>query len=142
MSASKHRLYWRLQLAAHYLQKKADRTLLLEANISTAQTGVLTVISRGQDVTQKDVAVALGLNESAITAMVRKLIALKYVERRKSDKDARARILELTKLGQEIQNNVKPPFKSINNQIETVLDKGEIANLSDYLQRLTRSFEK
>ena len=28
MSASKLKLYWRLQLAAHFLQKQADRDLL------------------------------------------------------------------------------------------------------------------
>ncbi|WP_108810698.1 MarR family transcriptional regulator [Sphingorhabdus sp. Alg231-15] len=141
MSASKQRLYWRLQLAAHFLQKRADRELKRKANITTAQTGVLAVIANGSEVTQKDIATALGLNESAVTAMVRRLIALDYVTRQRSEVDQRSRLLTLTDLGKEVQQNVRPPFKKINDKIEDVLDDDEIDKLADYLTRLTRSFE-
>jgi DNA-binding MarR family transcriptional regulator len=140
-SAAQHNLYWRLQLAAHFMQKRADRNLGSDAGISTAQTGVLAVIAKGQDVTQKDVAKALGLNESAVTAMVRRLIALDYVARRKSDKDARAKILTLTDSGIAVQKNVRPPFRKINEEIASALTESEMAQLSDYLERLTRTFE-
>ncbi|WP_109356336.1 MarR family winged helix-turn-helix transcriptional regulator [Sphingorhabdus sp. EL138] len=140
MSASKLKLYWRLQLAAHFLQKRADRDLLESGNVTTAQLGVIAVIGNGTDVTQKDVAVALGLNESAITAMVRRLIGLGYVERQKSEHDGRAKLLNLTDDGHAIHQNTRPPFKKINNRIESVLDDTEIENLADYLERLTETF--
>ncbi len=140
MSASKLKLYWRLQLAAHFLQKRADRDLLESGNITTAQLGVIAVIGNGTDVTQKDVAVALGLNESAITAMVRRLIGLGYVERQKSEHDGRAKLLSLTDDGHAIHQNTRPPFKKINTRIESVLDDTEIENLADYLDRLTETF--
>lgn len=141
MSASKLRLYWRLQLAAHYLQKNADRELLAKANITTAQTGVMTVIANGKGVTQKHVAEALGLNESAVTAMVKRLVSLDYIERRQSDSDARARILTLTPLGKEVQTSVRPPFRKINKRIEETLSSEEVENLADYLERLTSAFK-
>jgi len=141
MSASKHKLYWRLQLAAHFLQKHADGELLKKGNITTAQTGVLTVIANGSNVSQKDVAVALGLNESAVTAMVKRLIALKYIKRQQSNADKRVRLLTLTKSGIDAQKNVRPPFKKINDQIEATLSDGEIEQLTGYLDRLTKSFE-
>ena len=141
MSASKHKLYWRLQLDAHHLQKHADRELSNKANITTAQTGVLTVIANGSDVTQKDVALALGLNESAVTAMVKRLIALKYIRRRQCTHDRRTRILSLTDHGREIQRNVRPPFRKINQKIEQTLSQEEIDCLAGYLARLTESFE-
>ena len=96
---SQTRLYWRLQLAAHYLQKRADRDLVKRAGITTAQSGVLAVIARGKNVTQKQVASALGLNESAVTAMVRRLLSLGYIDRKVSETDARARLLSLTQRG-------------------------------------------
>lgn len=140
-SAAQHNLYWRLQLTAHFMQKRADRNLGSDAGITTAQTGVLAVIAKGQGVTQKDVAKALGLNESAVTAMVRRLIALDYVTRRKSDKDARAKILTLTDSGLAVRKNVRPPFRKINEEIASALSDSEMAQLSDYLERLTRTFE-
>ena len=141
MSAAKQRLYWRLQLAAHYLQKMADRELQEKANISTAQTGVLTVIANGTDVTQKQVADRLGLNESAVTAMVRKLIALEYVERHRSEVDARAYVLTLTPQGQHIQSTVRAPFGEINKRIESVLSPEEIDDMSASLEKLTALFK-
>ncbi|MEO9470473.1 MarR family winged helix-turn-helix transcriptional regulator [Parasphingorhabdus sp.] len=141
MSASKHRLYWRLQLAAHFLKKRADKNLLSKSQVTTAQIGVLTVIVNGIDVTQKDVATALGLNESAITAMVKRLDKMKLVERRPSKTDGRAKILQLTDAGRHVTQTAHPPFKDINEQIETVLTDQEIDNLANYLNKLTDAFQ-
>lgn len=140
MSASKLRLYWRLQLAAHFVQKQADRDLLKDANITTAQFGVLAVIGNGENVTQKHVADILGLNQSAITAMVRRLEALGYVERQNSETDGRAKILSLTKKGRDVHESTQPPFGRINKRIETTLNAEEMANLANYLERLTNDF--
>jgi len=118
-----------------------DRELQSKTKVSTAQVGVLTVILKGKNVTQKDVANTLGLNESAITAMVKKLVSMKYIERHRNNTDARAYTLKLTQLGKNVQMNSRPPFKKINSQIEYILNNDEIANLADYLQRSTNEFE-
>jgi DNA-binding MarR family transcriptional regulator len=140
MSASKLRLYWRLQLAAHFLQKQADRGLLQDAKITTAQLGVLSVISNGKNVAQKEIATRLGLNQSAITAMVRRLMNLGYVERHDSQTDGRSKILTLTSDGRNVVKNTRSPFGKINERIEATLSDEEIDNLADYLERLTKSF--
>ncbi|WP_430428662.1 MarR family winged helix-turn-helix transcriptional regulator [Parasphingorhabdus sp.] len=140
MSASKLRLYWRLQLAAHFLQKQADRDLLKDGEITTAQLGVLSAIGNGEHVTQKDIATILGLNQSAITAMVRRLMNLGYVERQDSLTDGRSKILTLTGDGRDVVKNTRSPFGKINKRIETILSDEEINNLADYLDRLTQSF--
>ncbi|MEM8500966.1 MAG: MarR family transcriptional regulator [Pseudomonadota bacterium] len=141
MSAAKLRLYWRLQLAAHFSQKAADRELLATGNITTAQTGVLSVIANGTNVSQKNVALALGLNESAVTAMVRRLVALNYINISQNNTDARARVLTLTEAGKEIQEHARAPFETINEKIEATLSPTEVAKLANYLERLTAAFE-
>ena len=73
MSASKHRVYHRLQLAAHRLQKAADRAVMAAAGITTAQAAVLSIVAADGPVTQLSVARKLGLNESAMTAMIARL---------------------------------------------------------------------
>ncbi len=142
MSASKYRLYWRLQLAAHYMQKFADRELAGSADITAAQTGVLTVIATHGEVNQKQVAVALGLNESAVTAMVRRLVSLKYLRFKKSRLDGRVKILSLTSAGETVQKQAKKPFNKVNQTIESVLTPDEVAQVADCLIRLGESFER
>ena len=140
MSASKRRLYWQLQLAAHFMQKQADRGLIKDSGITTAQFGVLSVIANGDEVTQKDVATRLGLNQSAITAMVRRLMKMGFVDRMGSRTDGRTKILSLTKEGQAIFKNTSSPFRKINQQIEATLDSEEIELFADSLEKITDAF--
>jgi len=140
MSASKSRLYHRLQLAAHRLQKSADRAVLAAAEITTAQAAVLMLVAGGA-VTQRDVAVQLGLNESAVTAMARRLLGMGLLERGRDEADARAWQLRLSDEGRAALKRIELPFKRINQTIETVLSPEEITHFADYLRRIAVAFE-
>ena len=140
MSASKSRLYHRLQLAAHRLQKSADRAVLAAAEITTAQAAVLTLVASGA-VTQREVATQLGLNESAVTAMARRLLGMGLLERVRDEADARAWQLRLSDDGRTALKRIELPFKRINQTIETVLSPEEIAHFADYLRRIAATFE-
>jgi DNA-binding MarR family transcriptional regulator len=140
MSASKSRLFHRLQLAAHRLQKSADRAVLAAADITVAQAAVLTLVAGGA-VTQREVATQLGLNESAVTAMARRLLSMGLLERVRDKADARAWHLRLTGDGRAALKRVEPPFKRINQTIESVLSPEEIAHFADYLRRIAVTFD-
>lgn len=142
MIASKLRLYHRVQLAAHRLRKQADRTVLEAAGISTAQSAVLGIVAAGENVTQRDLAIALGLNDSAITAMATRLIKLGLLERRRSDADSRAWLLAVTEHGQAMQRAARAAFSGINKRIEGDFSADEIAQLAGLLQRLSRTFDE
>ena len=81
MSAKQLRFYSRLQLAAHALKKNSDRRLLEIAGGTTAQWSALVYVASAEAVTQTSLAKELGLNDSAITAMVRRLTELNFLER-------------------------------------------------------------
>jgi MarR family transcriptional regulator, organic hydroperoxide resistance regulator len=139
--ASKSRLYHRLQLAAHRVQKSADRALLAAAEITTAQAAVLTLVARGA-VTQREVATQLGLNESAVTAMAQRLLGMGLLERVRDEADARAWQLRLSGAGRAALKRIEQPFKGINQTIETALSGEEITHLADYLQRIESAFDE
>ena len=124
------------------MQKYSDREMSASANITTAQIGVLTVIANQSAIRQKDVATELGLNESAVTPMVRRLVRDNYIERTVSESDGRAKILTLTKAGKAVQRSAKPPFVEINSLIESTLTEQEIEQLTDVLNRLRTTFEE
>ena len=140
MSASKSRLYHRLQLAAHRLQKSADRAVLAAAEITTAQAAVLMLVAGGAN-SQREVAVQLGLNESAVTAMARRLLGMGLLERVRDEADARAWQLRLSDEGRAALKRIELPFKRINQTIETVLSPEEITHFADYLRRIAVAFE-
>ncbi|HZR75370.1 MarR family winged helix-turn-helix transcriptional regulator [Bradyrhizobium sp.] len=139
--ASKSRLYHRLQLAAHRVQKSADRALIVAAEITTAQAAVLTLVARGA-VSQREVAMQLGLNESALTAMAQRLLGMGLLERVRDEADARAWQLRLSGDGRAALKRIDQPFKGINQTIEAALTPDEIAQLADYLQRIASAFDE
>ena len=62
-------------------KKISDRQLLEVAGVTTAQMSALAIIESEEATTQTLLAKELGLNDSAITAMMRRLIDLNLVER-------------------------------------------------------------
>jgi MarR family transcriptional regulator, organic hydroperoxide resistance regulator len=141
-SASKTRVYHRLQLAAHRAQKSADRALMAAADITTAQSAVLLLTSAGDGgVTQREVATQLGVNESGMTAMVRRLLDMGLLERVRDETDARAWRLQPSDDGRAALKQIEPPFRRINQTIEAALKPDEIAQLADYLTRIASAFE-
>ncbi len=140
MSASKLRIYHRLQLAAHRVQKAADRVVLEASGVTTAQAAVLSVVAAERDATQRSVARQLGLNESAVTAMVGRLMSMNLLERIRDEEDARTWRLRLTAEGRAGLKRIETAFRRINDRIESVLDGTELERLADYLGRIGEAF--
>ncbi len=140
MSASQHRLYLHLQLAAHHVKKRADRVLVDAADLTTAQAAVLSLLVGEEKVTQRTVAETLGQNESAVTAMIRRLMKLGYVGRKRDDDDGRAWRLEITPAGQAALDSIALPFAGINETFDKILNPDEAAALADYLGRINKAF--
>lgn len=140
MTASRLRLYAGLQHAAHVLKKAADRELMRVAAVTTAQAAVMVVISGEARPTQKAVAQALGLNESAVTAMTKRLVALGYVGRDACPDDRRAKLLLLTEEGASALKRVEAPFSEINRRLDTALGPEGVGATADLLKKITVEF--
>ncbi len=135
------RLYHRLQVAAHAVAKSSDRRMVDVVGLSTSQVAVLTVISVGTRVTQREVAAALGVNESAVTTMVRRLERLRCLTRDRDDTDGRAIVLTLTRDGRGVLERSRNAFALINESIERALSGDEIAAAASALGELTDAFD-
>ncbi len=129
MSARKQRFYSRLQLAAHALKKISDRQLLDAAGVTTAQMSALAIIGSAEATTQTLLAKRLGLNDSAITAMMRRLIDLDLVERVRDDQDGRAWLLKLTKSGTETVERASAAVDQASIQVDALLGEKTIATV-------------
>ena len=141
MTASSLRLYARLQGAAHALKKTADRALMDAAGVTTAQAAVLAVVDSAERPTQKTVADALGLNESAVTGMANRLTALGYLAREQDPDDRRARRLRLTTQGEKALKRIAEPFGRINGRLDDALGC-DLDAFAASLNRIRDAFER
>jgi DNA-binding MarR family transcriptional regulator len=141
MTPSELRIYHRLQMAAHRLQKAADRRVMAAAGVTTAQAAVLAIVKGQEGATQRSIARQLGLNESAMTAMVGRLSTLGLLVRTRDPVDGRTWNLELTAQGEAALAALGPAFGQINARISDALDPAALLTLSDALTRLTDAFD-
>jgi DNA-binding MarR family transcriptional regulator len=142
MSAREVRLYHRLQIGAHAAGKYSDRAIKEATGLTTAQLSVLTVVSTERPVTQRDIAGALGVNESAVTTMVTRLEARGCLRREPHADDGRAWLLQLTAEGRRALTVGREAFTAVNEVIEQTLTAREIAACADALERLEAAFRR
>ncbi|MEM9055504.1 MAG: MarR family transcriptional regulator [Pseudomonadota bacterium] len=142
MTARQLRIFHKLSLVSHRLQKLADQRISEVSTLTTAQAAVLSALNNKEAETQKEIARALGLNESAITAMMTRLIRSGYIERQRSKTDRRAWTLSITPLGEAALAETRLPFSHINQLLEATLSVEELRSLSDYLERLQQALEE
>lgn len=115
------RLYFLLQRAAHQLRVAADRRVTAAAGITTAQLGALYVVQDRPGVTQQELAAELGQRESAITAMVARLVDAGLLTRRTHALQYRAIALHLSPAGTQALTRARPEVERFNAELQAVL---------------------
>lgn len=103
--------------------------MLEVAGVTTAQMSALSIVNAEEAITQTRLAKALGLNDSAITAMVRRLIDLEMVERVRDDTDGRAWLLKLTRSGVEAVEKTHLVTDETSNVVDELLGEKTIATV-------------
>ncbi|MFI6578624.1 MarR family winged helix-turn-helix transcriptional regulator [Nocardiopsis sp. NPDC050513] len=125
MSEPDQRLYFLLQRAAHRLRTTTDRRLQAAAGITTAQLGALFAVRGDPGTTQRQLAQVLGLRESAVTALVSRLVRAGLVAKRAHPSEHRAVVLELTDDGAAALSAAQPEIDRFNGQMRALLgDQG------------------
>ncbi|MBP2326802.1 DNA-binding MarR family transcriptional regulator [Kibdelosporangium banguiense] len=130
------RLYFMLQRSAHHLRIAADRRCMAAAGVTTAQLGALFVIQDQPGVTQQDLAAVLGQRESAITAMVSRLVEAGLITKRAHPRQYRASALELTAAGTKALHLVRPAIDSFNADMRAVIGPDEFEITANALRKL------
>ena len=141
MSASKNRIYFLLQRAAHRLKIEADATLVEACGLTTAQAAVLTIVAEDGPVTQKHIASTLSQRESAITAMASRLVKAGLITKNRSTTDSRAFDLTITEAGETALLATRTAFGAINAKLDADINSEEMDVLANQLQKILGAFE-
>lgn len=137
MSVSQqHRLYHLLQLAAHRLKVQLDSAGLATEGITAAQAAVMFAIEREEGSTQRSVALALNIQESAVTAMVARLKKAGLVSRVKNPDDKRSWALSLTPRGRAALEQSRRVLGGMNRKLDKALGADGAKELAGALRRI------
>ena len=136
MSASKERLYFLIQRAAHALKKHADARLKGVGGVTTAQGAMISILLDDGPRSPRQLADTLKQRESAVATMSERLIKAGYVVRRRSESDRRAWILEATERGRAAHDAMRAPFSEINAVLDDVFPPRQAALVAKGLARL------
>jgi len=136
--AAEHRIFHLLQLAAHKVKTRGDQDAQVIAGITAAQAAVLFVVrASGGATTQRAVAKQLKQQESAVTAMVGRLLGARLLTREPSAADGRAWTLRLTPKAEEALRQFRRPLDVLNARItKAVGGAAKVAALAKALKAI------
>ena len=140
MSAKPHRLIYKLSLAQHRLLKSADAAFKEAGGISMTQLGVLLFLQKSPGALLKDVSDALGVNASAITALIGRMEDAGLVRRQPSNDDQRAIHLYATTSGLAKAASARTILGRLNARLTGDFSEREIATVARFLDATIERF--
>ena len=140
MSAKPYRLIYKLSLAQHRLSKSADLAFREAGGISKTQLGVLFFLQKSPGALLKDVSDALGVNASAITALIGRMEDAGLVRRQPSSDDQRAIHLYATASGLSKAAAARPALARLNACLTADFNERELATIARFLDTIIERF--
>jgi DNA-binding MarR family transcriptional regulator len=134
------RLIYKLSLAQHRLLKSADLAFREAAGISTTQLGVLFFLQKSPGALPKDLSDALGVNASAITALIARMEDTGLVRRQPSRDDQRAIHLFATASGLTKAAAARPVLARLNTRLTGDFSERDIATVARFLDAILERF--
>ncbi len=135
----KPRLFHLMSLAQHRLTKATDAAFR-PIGISGAQLGVLFLLEKHPGAMLKEASDGLGINASAITALIGRMEDAGLVRRRPSDDDGRAVHMFATAEGLAKIAAVKPVLARLNARLTADFNEREIATIARFLNAILERF--
>lgn len=129
-----------MSLAQHRLRKSTDAAFGDALGITGAQLSVLFILERGQGCPLREVSDALGVNKSAITALIDRMDAAGLVRRQPSDADGRVVQLFATADGLARAAAARPVLAALNARLTESFSEREIATVGRFLQSVLERF--
>jgi len=126
--------------AQHRLSKGTDAAFNDALGISATQLGVLFILEHNPGAMSKDVSEELGINASAVTALIGRMEDAGLVRRQPSDVDGRAAHLFATADGLAKVAGARPILARLNSRLTHGFSEREIATVGKFLGAILERF--
>ena len=134
------RLFHLMSLAQHRLLKAIDATYKEALGISSTQLGVLFILEKKPGALLKEVSEELGINASAITALIGRMEDARLVRRQDSAEDGRAVHLFATVEGIAKAAAAKPVLARLNARLTHGFTERDITTVGRFLNAILERF--
>jgi len=134
------RLFFLMSLAQHKLKKTADSFFKDTLGISMTQLGVLFLLEEHPGAMLKDLSAQLGVNASAITALVDRMEDAGLVQRKPSVSDERSQLLFATTAGLKSAAAARPILARLNTRLLQGFEDKEIEVVGRFLNSIVHRF--
>jgi DNA-binding MarR family transcriptional regulator len=129
-----------MSLAQHRLFKCTDSTFREAIGVGHTQLGVLWMLESRPGAMLKDVSDQLGINASAITALIGRMEDAGLVRRELSDEDGRVAHIFATKDGLAKATAARPILAQLNSRLLADFSDREIAAVARFLNAILERF--
>lgn len=128
----------RLQSAFHTIMRKirAELSEHMESGLTGAQYFILRLLATKEEWTVTELADAMGVKPSAITAMVDRMVKCEFVLRGRDEADRRLVIVRLSDRGREVFNQCEPKRREIIERYLNGLEPAELEFLVKIYEKL------
>ena len=140
MASKRPRFFHLMSLAQHRLLKSTDAAFKEEVGVSHTQLGVLWFLEKSPGAMLKDVSDELGINPSAITALIGRMEDAGLVRREFSDDDGRVAHIYATSQGLTKAAAARPVLAKLNARLMRDFNEKETAIIARFLHSILEGF--
>jgi DNA-binding MarR family transcriptional regulator len=128
-------------MAQHRMFKFADTHCENRLGIPVTQAAALMFIAKNEGCLQKALSQALGLNNSAVTGLVGRMLKNEIIERKPCEEDGRASRLFLSEKGKSKLPEIFPLIQEVNEKLSEEFSKEELEIVSRFLNKVIDIFK-
>ncbi|MCM3216654.1 MarR family transcriptional regulator (plasmid) [Niallia circulans] len=104
--------------------------------VTPEQWGIISVLSKHEGTTQKELAAAIDKDQTTVARMIQSMEKKEIVQKKHNTQDKRSQNLFLTEKGHEIKNKILPVVIDAHKSVTNNLSDKEIQNLKELLNKL------
>lgn len=135
------RLFFLINMAQHRMFKYADTQCEERLGISVTQAAALMFIAKNEGCLQKALSQALGLNNSAVTGLVGRMLKNDIIERKPCEEDGRASRLYLSEDGKSKLPELYPLIQELNEKLAEEFSPEELEIVTRFLSKVIGIFK-
>ena len=140
MPSKKPRFFHLMSLAQHRLMKSTDAAFKEALGVSHTQLGVLWLLELKPGAMLRDISDELGINASAITALIGRMEEAGLVRREPSEADGRVAHVFATPQGLAKAAAARPILARLNARLMQDFSDRETATVARFLNEILRRF--
>lgn len=134
------RLFYLMNTAQHRMFKFADVETEKRIGLSVTKSAALMFIAKNEGCLQKALSDATGLNQSAVTGLVGRMVKNELIERKACAEDGRASRLYLSQRGRDKLPEIFPLVGELNDKLTADFSAAEIDIVTKFLNKVIKDF--